>query len=217
MSKIDAKALFPTPLMKVSELVPADLVGACIDHIRASDTQMNARSSLLRHTEIVDLRAEGPYDRLNEFIIPYLVQFGSLLFGEELEWSIKEIWTNVLEAGGHQALHSHANSFASGIIYLTETHPSARTAFHRSIGGREFIFSNDNPNAAMGPFNGNKWVSPDAKPGDMVIFPSYLLHEVPHNEGGQRLTIAFNAIPDRLDTWGYTVRFSSQRSGAIAR
>lgn len=203
--------------MKVSELVPAELVGACIDHIRASDTQTNARSSLLRHTEIGDSQTQGPYPRLNEFIVPYLVQFGSILFGEELEWSLKEIWTNVLESGGHQALHSHSNSFVSGIIYLTETHPSSRTVFHRGIGGREFIFSNDNPNAAMGPFNGNKWVSPEAKPGDMVLFPSYLLHEVPSNEGRQRMTIAFNAIPDRLDTWGYTVQFSSRRSEAVSK
>lgn len=140
------------------------------------------------------------------------MKFASLLFGEQLDWSIKEIWTNVLETGGHVAIHTHSNSFVSGIIYLTEPHPSARTVFHRSIGGREFIFSNDNPNAEIGPFNGNKWMAPEAKPGDMALFPSYMLHEVPRNEGRQRMSVAFNAIPDRLDAWGYTVRFSSHRS-----
>ena len=42
----------------------------------------------------------------------------------------------------------------------------------------------------------------------MVLFPSYLLHEVPRNQGAQRITMAFNAIPDRLDSWGYSIGLS---------
>jgi hypothetical protein len=41
----------------------------------------------------------------------------------------------------------------------------------------------------------------------LILFPSYLLHEVPVNPGGERVTLAFNAIPDRLDAWGYAVGF----------
>ncbi|MEE4379604.1 MAG: putative 2OG-Fe(II) oxygenase [Candidatus Competibacteraceae bacterium] len=212
MTDVTVKALFPTPFMKVSSLLPADLVQACVEHILAADTQINAKSSLLRHTDIADPATESPYQRVNELVTPHLVQFGQLLFGQELIWLIKEIWTNVLEPGGHQAIHAHSNSFISGIIYLTESHPSARTVFHRNIGGREFIFSNDNPNANIGPYNGNKWVGPETHPGDMVLYPSYLLHEVPRNEGQRRMTIALNAIPDRLDTWGYTIRFSSHQT-----
>ncbi|MEZ5582763.1 MAG: putative 2OG-Fe(II) oxygenase [Candidatus Competibacteraceae bacterium] len=214
MTDVTVKALFPTPFMKVSDLLPADLVAACVDHIMTADTQINAKSALLRHTVIADPTGDSPYQRIDQLVKPYLVQFGQLLFGQELDWSIKEIWTNVLEPGGSQAIHAHSNSFISGIIYLTESHPSARTVFHRSIGGREFIFSNDNPNADIGAFNGNKWIGPTTHPGDLVLYPSYLLHEVPRNEGQRRMTIALNAIPDRLDTWGYTIRFSSHRSEA---
>jgi uncharacterized protein (TIGR02466 family) len=212
MSRVDVKALFPTPFMKVAGVLPADLVQACVARARAADTRTNARSSLLHHSEIADPGADDPYRRAAELVAPHLVQFGTLLFGEALDWSIKEIWNNVLEPGGSQAVHAHANSFTSGIIYLTESHPSARNVFHRSIGGREFMFSNDNPKAEIGRFNGNKWVGPETAPGDMVLYPSYLLHEVPRNEGGQRITIAFNAIPDRLDTWGYAIRLSSHRT-----
>ena len=48
----------------------------------------------------------------------------------------------------------------------------------------------------------------EAEPGDLVLFPSYLYHEVPRNQGEQRITIAFNAIPDRLDCWGYRINFA---------
>jgi hypothetical protein len=41
-----------------------------------------------------------------------------------------------------------------------------------------------------------------------VLFPSYLYHEVPRNQGEQRMTIAFNAMPDHLDCWGYRISFA---------
>ncbi len=201
------------PFVIVRGLLSPALVQSSIESICEATTGANFKSSLLHHTEIFDPSSQQPYCQFDEIIMPRLMDFGALLFGEALNWSIKEIWTNLMEPGGYQAIHNHSNSFISGIIYLTESHPSSRTVFHRSIGGREFIFSNDNPNAEMGAFNGNKWVAPEMKPGDMVLFPSYLLHEVPQNQGQRRITIAFNAIPERLDSWGYAVSFNSYRSG----
>lgn len=212
MSRVDLQGLFPTPFMRVEGLLPAPLIARCTEWILAAATETNARSDRLRHTGIADPADAGPLQEVQALVAPHLVQFGRVLFGDDLGWQVKEIWTNVLETGGHQALHSHSNSFISGVVYLTGTHPSARTVFHRGIGGREFIFSNENADAEMGPFNATKWVSPAAQPGDLVLFPSYLLHEVPPNAGGRRISVALNAIPDRLDTWGYAVRFTSHRS-----
>jgi len=105
-------------------------------------------------------------------------------------------------------VHTHANSFISGVLYLTRSHPSANIVFHKSLGGTDFIFSNHNKNARIGPFNGGKWAMPEITAGDLVLFPSYLLHEVPANQGEQRISIAFNAIPERLENFGYTIRFA---------
>ncbi|MBK8174427.1 MAG: hypothetical protein IPK66_03840 [Rhodospirillales bacterium] len=131
-----------------------------------------------------------------------------MLFGETLPWSIRGMWVNVLDTGGHQAPHIHANSFISVVAYLTRPHPSTLTVFLRRLGGSEFVFSNHNKNASINPFNGEKWIVPTIDPGDVILFPSYLLHQVPTNRGERRITIAFNAVPSRLDNWGYKVRFS---------
>ena len=64
-------------------------------------------------------------------------------------------------------------------------------------------------NTALGPFNADKWVAPAPTPGDLLLFPSHLLHEVPANRGAERITLAFNAIPHRLDAWGYAIEFSA--------
>ena len=130
------------------------------------------------------------------------------MFGERLGWSLKEMWVNVLDTGGRQAMHNHANSFISGVAYLTPTHPDSRTVFMKSPGGTEFSFKNDHAGVVTGPYNADKWISPAPEPGDIVLFPSYLMHAVPPNPGERRITLAFNAIPTRLDSWGYKIAFS---------
>ncbi len=199
--------LFPTPVMRVERLLDDALLASIAGQADAAKTT-NAKSDLLTHTDMIIPSSKGPFFRIAKLVAPRLVEFGALLFGETLNWSVKEMWVNVLEAGGAQSMHTHANSFVSGVIYVTRPHPSASTVFIKGIGGTDFVFSNQHRNSRTGPFNGGKWVMPQANAGDMVLFPSYLLHEVPPNRGERRISVAFNAIPDRLDSWGYSVRFS---------
>jgi hypothetical protein len=42
----------------------------------------------------------------------------------------------------------------------------------------------------------------------MILFPSYMLHAVPPNQGQERITVAMNALPNRLKSWDYEVRFA---------
>lgn len=200
--------LFPTPLLRAERLLPHSLVQALVAQYEASASQANARSTRLSHTEILAPDATVELRQAGALILPRLVEFGELLFGEPLAWSIKEMWVNVLQTGGQQSIHNHANSFVSGVIYLTPSHASASTVFVKALGGSGFVFSNRNKDTAAGPFNTDKWIMPDVSPGDMVLFPSHVLHEVPQNQGGQRITLAFNAIPRRIDSWGYSIGFS---------
>lgn len=198
--------LFPIPLMTCKRILDGEMTRKVVADVLTSTRETNVKSDLLSHTEMLNPNAKGSYLRTIKVITPRLAEFGALLFGETLEWSVKEMWVNVMESGGHQALHNHANSFVSGVIYLTPSHPSASTVFHRAIGGHDYVFNNDNKDSATGPFNGRKWVMPDVDAGDMILFPSYMLHEVPRNQGDQRITLAFNAIPNRLNSCGYRIR-----------
>lgn len=204
----EVMGLFPTPLMRVRGVLDEALVTAIAEQASGAARETNARSDLLSHTEMMAATSKGPYFRISKLVTPKLVEFGSVLLGQALGWTIKEMWVNVLEPGGQQSVHAHANSFVSGIVYLTPTHPSASTVFLKSLGGSEFVFSNHNKGSTLNAFNSGKWIMPDVAPGDMVLFPSYVLHEVPRNQGARRITLAFNAIPDRIENWGYAVRFS---------
>ncbi len=200
--------LFPTPLLRAPGVLGRPLVAALIEHFSALATRDNNSSANLTHTALLRPDDSTLFVETAGLIQPKLVDFGTQLFGERMGWSLKEMWVNVLSTGGHQAMHNHANSFISGVLYLTPTHPGSQTVFMKSPGGTDFLFRNDHARMTPGPFNADKWVSPAPQPGDLVLFPSYLMHAVPPNQGERRITLSFNAIPSRLDSWGYVVRFS---------
>ncbi|MBL8268764.1 MAG: hypothetical protein JNL55_20410 [Steroidobacter sp.] len=200
--------LFPTPFMRIPGAFDRTLVAGLVEHFSAHARQLNNSSENLSHTTLLKPSDSPLLVTAATVVTPLLSEFGALLFGERLAWSLKEMWVNLLDTGGRQAMHNHANSFISGVAYLTPTHPDSRTVFMKSPGGTEFSFKNDHAGVVTGPYNAEKWISPQPEPGDIVLFPSYLMHAVPPNPGERRITLAFNAIPSHLDSWGYKIAFS---------
>ncbi len=200
--------LFPIPVMRVQGALDPELVRGLVEHFTAQAIQANNTSSNLTHTAMLQPGDSPLLVDAARALTPRVGEFGALLFGEHMGWSLKEMWVNVMDRGGYQAMHNHANSFISGVVYLTPMHPDSRTVFMKSPGGTEFSFKNDHKGIAVGPYNAERWVSPQPEPGDLVMFPSYLMHAVPHNEGERRITMPFNAIPASLDSWGYKIGFS---------
>jgi len=204
----EVTGLFPTPFMRAPGVLPGELISGLIRHFSALVDRANNSSPNLTHTALLQPGDSPLLVEVAGRITPLLGEFGALLFGERLGWSLKEMWVNVLDAGGRQALHNHANSFISCVVYLTNTHAEARTVFMKSPGGTDFAFKNDHAGVSSGPYSADKWISPAPAPGDVVLFPSYLMHAVPTNPGERRITMAFNAIPTHLDSWGYKISFS---------
>jgi uncharacterized protein (TIGR02466 family) len=199
--------IFPTPFMRARGTLGQPLVAQLVEHFTAQAMCSNNSSANLTHTAMLQPSDSPLLGEAAALITPKLVDFGVNLFGERLNWGLKEMWVNVLDSGGRQAMHNHANSFISGVVYLTPTHPGSQTVFMKSPGGSEFMFRNDHAGITPSEFSADKWISPAPEPGDMVLFPSYLMHAVPPNQGERRITLSFNSIPARLDSWGYVIRF----------
>ncbi len=119
--------LFPIPFMRAPATLPKLLVASLVRHFSNLAVNDNNSSGQLSHTELLRPADSPLFVEAAALITPKLADFGAQLFGEQLGWSIKEMWVNVLDTGGRQAMHNHANSFISGVVYLTPTHdPSAR-------------------------------------------------------------------------------------------
>jgi len=93
--------------------------------------------------------------------------------------------------GGYNAPHTHPGAHWSGVYYVAQ--PDVKTG---SSGKIEFLDPRtDLPNWHLleaSAFNAKKSIQP--MPGELILFPSYLLHWVYPNETSQdRVTIASNA------------------------
>jgi len=199
--------LFPTPFLRAAGTLDQRLVAGLVEHFTARATRDNTSSPNLSHTAMLQPSESPLLGEVAARVTPKLSEFGVYLFGERLPWGLKEMWVNVLDSGGRQAMHNHANSFVSGVVYLTPTHPGSQTVFMKSPGGTDFLFKNDHREMVPNEFCADKWISPAPQPGDMVLFPSYLMHAVPPNQGERRITLSFNAIPAALKSWDYVIRF----------
>lgn len=143
--------LFPTPFMRVPFALEPRLVSRLVAHFSTLAHNDNSSSPNLSHTQVLRPADSPLFVEAAVAITPKLADFGLLMMGERLGWSVKVV---------------------------------------------------------MGEFNADKWVSPQPQPGDMVLFPSYLMHAVPPNPGPRRISMAFNAIPTRMNSWGYSVSFA---------
>jgi uncharacterized protein (TIGR02466 family) len=185
--------------------LPKELIIALTSNFQNAHLKSNHHCASLSHSELLKPESDKLLEQTTALLTPKIADFGELLFGERQDWLIKEIWVNVMATGGAQRLHNHANCFVSGVIYLTECHSSTCTVFQKIRGDRDFVFTNAHQETRQGPFNAEKWIAPPPEPGDVIFFPSYLFHEVPVNQGGLRISMAFNAIPERLNSWGYSI------------
>ena len=172
--------LFPTPFMRVPGALARGLVAGLVEHFSAAaDRANNSSPQSLAHRDAAARATARCWSRPRRSSRPLLAEFGALLFGERLGWSLKEMWVNVLDTGGRQAMHNHANSFISGVVYLTPTHPDASTVFMKSPGGTEFAFKNDHAGVATGPYNADKWISPPPGPATWCCFRAICMHACP--------------------------------------
>ena len=95
-------------------------------------------------------------------------------------------WTNVNETGSNNIFHSHyrADADISGVYYVQGANTGLiRFATHEQM---YRMIPNHMPHANM--------IAHQPSDGDILCFPSYLLHDVDINRSNrQRITIAFNA------------------------
>ena len=120
-----------------------------------------------------DLGQKTSYEDLNVLDIPGLAnlkkQIINILNVHNLD--LINNWAQLYNKNNQHTVHNHPNSVWSGIIYLNPTKASPTIFYDREF--KHYIH--------------------DFKKNQLLLFPSYIPHEVPKiNEDEQRLIISFN-------------------------
>src|SRR3981081_4806625 len=110
--------LFPIPLLRSPRLLSPAVNEAAVAAIRNARIEKNLRSDQLFHTEIANPLDNKLFQEMAELAVPKLVDFGLLMFGERLRWTVKEMWTNMLETGGRQTGSAQCTRLCACGVFL---------------------------------------------------------------------------------------------------
>ena len=102
---------------------------------------------------------------------------------------ITQSWINYTEVNQFHHLHSHGNSYVSGVFYIAANQEVDTIRFDKRSSS-EIILEVLKYNI----FNSNGWIRP-VQTGDVLLFPSSLLHQVKPKKGmNTRISLSFNVF-----------------------
>jgi uncharacterized protein (TIGR02466 family) len=203
-SAMSAKALFPT-LIYESDLAdgPAlkrlrdGLEAACLDlaeHDAAGQawSEANGYPGYTSYASLDDLPIRHPaFGDLKRHLDRHAAAFARELdFDLDRKPKLDSLWVNVLEPGGVHTGHIHPHSFLSGTVYVSVPEGSASLKVEDprlpTMMARPTL-------SASAPEDRRTFVYLTPSPGRVLMWESWLRHEVPMNRSDDlRISISFN-------------------------
>lgn len=103
---------------------------------------------------------------------------------------LDSLWINVLDPGGHHTAHIHPHGVISGTFYLAVPEGASAIRFEDP---RLAMFMNAPPRQHTARQENQSFVSADPEPGTLLLWESWLRHEVPVNRAkAKRVSLSFN-------------------------
>lgn len=181
-------SIFPTPVMRSNIGRPftreeLDFLEGVYAGARANVTNFRSTDThILDAPEMQSVRS-AVQDHVNQFA------WKAISAHPRHTFPITQSWANFTQPGQSHFLHLHTNSLVSGVLYVYMKKEVDSICFLRNSPA-QILVTDDQTNPYNTPIHR---VSVDV--GDLVLFPSALLHEVEQTNGAHiRVSIAFNAF-----------------------
>jgi uncharacterized protein (TIGR02466 family) len=179
--------LFPTPvgLFKLDEPV--------------TKSELKYLSSLSLHNNLGNETSDNKYltkeskiKRLTKFFEESVDAYFKDVYAPRYDVKLKitQCWLNSTKTNQHHHLHSHPNSFVSGVYFVQSDDTTGKIFFHKDI--KKVL---DVSPKEYNVFNSESWWLSSTE-GTLLLFPSTLSHSVERVESEKtRLSISFNTFP----------------------
>ena len=123
---------------------------------------------------------------LSKHVFKYAKQLGYDVKKDELQ--VNSLWLNIMPKGAQHTAHIHPNSVISGTFYVDTPAQCSSLKFEDPRLG----FFMNTPKLLPKPKN-SRFYSIQPRSGDLILFESWLRHEVPRNQTNKpRVSISFN-------------------------
>ena len=155
-------------------------------YINSQDLYSNGKNgSVTKNQNLLD---DLIFTNLKKDILKYSKQYLTQINHNFQDIQISASWANVLNQNEKIFLHNHSNSYISGVIYLNY---GANIKFIDPIDNLWTFTHHPNPVSYE--------ISPE--PGLILLFPSFVNHQVETSQENNRVSIAFNIIPKGPFGW----------------
>jgi uncharacterized protein (TIGR02466 family) len=137
-------------------------------------------------------------DRLPEFArLVKIIDKHAAAYAKALHWDMRglkprcdTLWVNVMPEGGSHTSHIHRNAVISGTYYVTVPEGAGPIAFEDPRLAMMMAAPSRNASA---PPELQSQISETPKAGTLLLWESWLRHEVPLNRAeGNRISVSFN-------------------------
>ena len=197
MIEAQISAIFPTPIYKAKldrKFTEQEL--RFVDDMKTKSVQnignkYSANKYVLNHPSVATLKKE-----IDLFLEDYF--FKILLTPQTISPYITQSWINYTETNEYHHVHSHPNSYLSGVLYINADKAHDKITFTHNRYDQIKL-----SNTKWNLFNSDSWFYPVGS-GDIVIFPSRLNHLVGVKKGkNTRVSLSFNVfVKGNLDPTG---------------
>jgi uncharacterized protein (TIGR02466 family) len=146
----------------------------------------------------------GSISNLSERIQPFatlarMIDRHAAQFAKALHWDLRggkpvcdSMWVNVLSEGGAHTSHIHTNAVLSGTYYVRVPAGSGPIVFEDP---RHAMMMAAPPRKSKAPREFRTYVSETPSEGTLLLWESWLRHEVPLNRAeGSRISVSFNYV-----------------------
>jgi uncharacterized protein (TIGR02466 family) len=137
-------------------------------------------------------RLAGLKSLVEEALQDYLIQVYNPINPDKIRLVPTQSWLNFTDKTQYHHKHYHHNSIISGCLYINAKRESDSIVFTKRATGEPWQIQALEQNY----FNCNEFTVP-VNTGDLVLFPSNLIHSVPKTEHEYtRISLAFNSFWD---------------------
>ena len=182
----EVRGIFTTPLYVVNTQRVLTLDESNYVHSLKNDTVLNVGNNY--NTKNSYILNEKILENLKNVIMLYVKDYFTKVLSTTAQPYITQSWLNYQTQDQSHHMHDHPNSIVSGVYYI-KTDEKDTVSFHKRI--YETIMLDK---TSLNPYNAND-VSTSVRTGDLIMFPSSLLHSVNKKETlNERISLAFNVF-----------------------
>ena len=193
-------SIFPTPIL-INQFKPSTELVNFFSNVKPHPMFKEGVNSVHAgyYSEDIHILRNQECKELRSFILDNAMSLATQVLGH----SVKELadvlsWVSFKTQGEEHKAHTHPNSFISGVYYYSDIAEDTPIVFKRSrttANAQELLVAKDDSN--INQFSSETFTLKPKK-GDLILFPSYLMHLVPKNKHNTiRTSLSMNIMPVR--------------------